>query len=128
MHSWKHVISTNAIFHWILSFSIFFSFFTLNLYQSFHLFTNQCFIKSTTRFSKRSYFFCFISPCQYIMLPGMQEWVVSMLENLYSNIQGSDRIFDLFFPESNPELWVSALISMAIYLYAIIQKDEGQCN
>ena len=50
----------------------------------------------------------------------MQEWVVSMLENLYSNIQGSDRIFDLFFPESNPELWVSALISMAIYLYAII--------
>ena len=75
MHSWKHVISANAIFHCILSFFFFFfSFFTLNCCQNCRLFTNQWFIKSTTRFSKRSSFFSFISPCQYRMLHGMQEW------------------------------------------------------
>ena len=33
------------------------------------------------------------------MLHGMQEWVVSMLQNLYSSIQDSDTIFDFFSPE-----------------------------
>ena len=44
-----------------IAFSIFFfSFFTLNRYQNYHLLTNQWFIKSTTRFSiKEVIFFLF---------------------------------------------------------------------
>ena len=152
MHSWKHVISKNAIFHCILSFSFFFfSFFTLNCCQNCHLFTNQWFIKSTTRFSKRSSFFSFISPCQYRMLHGMQEWgsfyaskpllqYAGFRHNFWffffpwvspekaHKIPWSSRKILIFFLESNPEFWISALISMTIQMYAIIEKDEGQCN
>ena len=32
------------------------------------------------------------------------------------------------FSESNPELCIPALISLAIQMYAIVQKHEGQCN
>ena len=45
--------------------------------------------------------------------------------------------FPLCFPDFYPakahkfsrlELWISALISVAMQMYAIIQKHEGQCN
>ena len=128
MHSWKHVISTNAIFHWILSCSIFFLFFfLLNLYQSFHLFTNQWFIKSTKVFKEVIFFLLHLS------LPIHNATWRARVVSFYAwkpllQYTGFRQNFWFISPESNPELWVSALISMAIYLYAIIQKDEGQCN
>ena len=122
MHSWKHVISTNAIFHCILV-SLFFSFLTLNWCQNCHLFTNQWFIKSTTRLLKRPYFFSLIYPCQYKMLQGMQEWVVPLLQNLYSNIQDSETMFDFFslnFPRKST--WNSIIILKNLDLFPWIKS------